>query len=149
MENITFDLLDMHRHGAAFYDYLRMRKRVFVDELGWDIPHNDFVECWNVLAEQPVRQFIPFSKIRNLVPNCADEFHRAEGMIVPYDLVHLLPCFIELDELDHWRAGQLGTRGLRTDAEDAKVREAVAVGKKIMFEQFLRRLFLDGGLHTI
>lgn len=44
MENITFDLLDMHRHGAAFYDYLKMRKRVFVDELGWDIPHNDFVE---------------------------------------------------------------------------------------------------------
>lgn len=44
MENITFDLLDMHRHGAAFYDYLRMRKQVFVDELGWDIPHNDFVE---------------------------------------------------------------------------------------------------------
>ncbi len=44
MENITFDLLNMHQHGAAFYDYLRMRKRVFVDELGWDIPHNDFVE---------------------------------------------------------------------------------------------------------
>ena len=44
MENITFDLLDMHRHGAAFYDYLKMRKRVFVDELGWDIPHNDFGE---------------------------------------------------------------------------------------------------------
>lgn len=44
MENITFDLLDMHRYGAAFYDYLSMRKRVFVDELGWDIPHNDFVE---------------------------------------------------------------------------------------------------------
>ena len=44
MENITFDLLNMHRYGAAFYDYLKMRKRVFVDELHWDIPHNDFVE---------------------------------------------------------------------------------------------------------
>jgi len=44
MENITFDLLNMHRYGAAFYDYLKMRKHVFVDELGWDIPHNDFVE---------------------------------------------------------------------------------------------------------
>lgn len=44
MENITFDLLNMHRYGTAFYDYLKMRKRVFVDELGWDIPHNDFVE---------------------------------------------------------------------------------------------------------
>ncbi|MCB2116093.1 MAG: autoinducer synthase [Rhodobacteraceae bacterium] len=44
MENITFDLLNMHRYGTAFYDYLKMRKQVFVDELGWDIPHNDFVE---------------------------------------------------------------------------------------------------------
>ena len=44
MENITFDLLNMHRYGTAFYNYLKMRKQVFVDELGWDIPHNDFVE---------------------------------------------------------------------------------------------------------
>lgn len=44
MENITFDLSDLHRHGTAFYDYLKLRKRFFVDELGWDIPHNDAVE---------------------------------------------------------------------------------------------------------
>lgn len=44
MHNITFDLSDLHRHGTAFYDYLRLRKRFFVDELGWDIPHNDSVE---------------------------------------------------------------------------------------------------------
>ncbi|WP_343078853.1 acyl-homoserine-lactone synthase [Ostreiculturibacter nitratireducens] len=44
MENITFDLSDLHRHGSAFYDYLRLRKHFFVDTLGWDIPHNDSVE---------------------------------------------------------------------------------------------------------
>ena len=44
MENITFDLSDLHRYGTAFYDYLRLRKHFFVDTLGWDIPHNDSVE---------------------------------------------------------------------------------------------------------
>jgi N-acyl-L-homoserine lactone synthetase len=44
VENITFDLSDVHRYGTAFYDYLRLRKRFFVDTLGWDIPHNDSVE---------------------------------------------------------------------------------------------------------
>ena len=44
MLNITFDLQELHRHGTAFYDYLRLRKHFFVDTLGWDIPHNDSVE---------------------------------------------------------------------------------------------------------
>ncbi|MEL6640296.1 MAG: acyl-homoserine-lactone synthase [Pseudomonadota bacterium] len=44
MENITFTLADMHRHGSAFYDYLGLRKRFFVDKLGWHIPHDDDVE---------------------------------------------------------------------------------------------------------
>jgi N-acyl-L-homoserine lactone synthetase len=44
MENIKFDFSDFHRHGRAFYDYLELRKRVFVDELKWDVPHNDAVE---------------------------------------------------------------------------------------------------------
>ncbi len=44
MENITFDFSSFHRHGRAFYEFLALRKRVFVDELGWDIPHNDEVE---------------------------------------------------------------------------------------------------------
>lgn len=44
MENITFNLSDLHRHGTAFYDYLKLRKQFFVDTLGWDIPHNDLVE---------------------------------------------------------------------------------------------------------
>ena len=34
MENITFDLSDLHRYGTAFYDYLRLRKHFFVDTLG-------------------------------------------------------------------------------------------------------------------
>ncbi|WP_226779152.1 acyl-homoserine-lactone synthase [Oceaniglobus trochenteri] len=41
---ITFDLSDMHLHGSAFYEFLALRKRFFVDTLAWDIPHNDDVE---------------------------------------------------------------------------------------------------------
>lgn len=44
MENVTFDLSSLHKHGTAFYDYLALRKHFFVDTLGWDIPHNDTVE---------------------------------------------------------------------------------------------------------
>ena len=44
MENIRFDFSDFHRHGRAFYEFLELRKKVFVDELKWDVPHNDTVE---------------------------------------------------------------------------------------------------------
>ncbi|KEO56060.1 acyl-homoserine-lactone synthase [Thioclava pacifica] len=44
MQNCTFEFSELHRFGAAFYDFLRLRKQVFVDELGWDVPHNDEVE---------------------------------------------------------------------------------------------------------
>lgn len=44
MENIHFDFSDFHRYGSAFYEFLALRKQVFVDQLGWDIPHNDTVE---------------------------------------------------------------------------------------------------------
>ena len=44
MENVTFNLAQLHTHGAAFYDFLRLRKRFFVDQLGWQIPHDDDVE---------------------------------------------------------------------------------------------------------
>lgn len=44
MRDITFDFLGQHRHGTAFHDFLRLRKSFFVDELGWDIPHDDDVE---------------------------------------------------------------------------------------------------------
>jgi len=44
MENIRFDFSDFHRHGRAFYEFLELRKKVFVDQLKWDVPHNDVVE---------------------------------------------------------------------------------------------------------
>ncbi|SDL41194.1 acyl-homoserine-lactone synthase [Aliiruegeria lutimaris] len=44
MKNIRFDMSSMHEHGDAFYGFLRLRKRLFVDTLSWDIPHNDVVE---------------------------------------------------------------------------------------------------------
>jgi N-acyl-L-homoserine lactone synthetase len=44
MENITFNLSQLHQYGTAFYDFLGLRKRFFVDQLGWDIPHDDDVE---------------------------------------------------------------------------------------------------------
>lgn len=44
MHDIAFDFLGQYRHGTALYQYLRIRKRFFVDILGWDIPHNDEVE---------------------------------------------------------------------------------------------------------
>ncbi len=44
MDNICFDFSDFHRHGSAFYKFLALRKQVFVDDLGWQVPHNDTVE---------------------------------------------------------------------------------------------------------
>lgn len=44
MENIRFDFSDFHRHGSSFYQFLALRKKVFVDDLGWDVPHNASVE---------------------------------------------------------------------------------------------------------
>lgn len=44
MENIRFDFSDFHQHGRAFYEFLQLRKQVFVDELKWDVPHNANVE---------------------------------------------------------------------------------------------------------
>ena len=44
MENITFNLTELHKHGTAFFEFLALRKKFFVDQLGWDIPHDDDVE---------------------------------------------------------------------------------------------------------
>jgi acyl homoserine lactone synthase len=44
MRCITFDFLSQYRHGNVFLQYLQIRKRLFVDRLGWDIPHDDDVE---------------------------------------------------------------------------------------------------------
>ena len=44
MHHITLQLTSSHHHGSAFWDYLRLRKRFFVDDLHWPIPHNNDVE---------------------------------------------------------------------------------------------------------
>lgn len=44
MEKITFNLTELHKHGTAFFEFLALRKKFFVDQLGWDIPHDDDVE---------------------------------------------------------------------------------------------------------
>lgn len=44
MRNIVFDMASMHLHGASFYDFLRLRKQFFIDELGWDVPTDGKVE---------------------------------------------------------------------------------------------------------
>lgn len=44
MRCIAFDFLDQHRYGTAFREYLQIRKRLFVDRLHWNIPHNQEVE---------------------------------------------------------------------------------------------------------
>ena len=44
MENLRFDFSDLHRYGRAFYEFLALRKQIFVDEMKWDVPHNDTVE---------------------------------------------------------------------------------------------------------
>lgn len=44
MENISFNLAQLHEYGSAFYEFLGLRKRFFVDQLGWKIPHDDEVE---------------------------------------------------------------------------------------------------------
>src|SRR6056297_2711516 len=44
MHYITLSLRDLHHYGPAFYEYLALRKRFFVDALGWSIPHDEQVE---------------------------------------------------------------------------------------------------------
>jgi N-acyl-L-homoserine lactone synthetase len=44
MDNLRFDFSNLHTHGNAFYQFLGLRKRVLVDQLRWQVPHNDEVE---------------------------------------------------------------------------------------------------------
>jgi N-acyl-L-homoserine lactone synthetase len=44
MHFVTFDFKNFHKFGSTFYDYLGLRKKYFVDELNWDIFHDDHVE---------------------------------------------------------------------------------------------------------
>lgn len=44
MENVTFNLTALHNYNDAFWGYLKLRKHLFVDQLGWDIPHDNQFE---------------------------------------------------------------------------------------------------------
>ncbi|PWJ19352.1 acyl-homoserine-lactone synthase [Jannaschia seohaensis] len=44
MRSVTFDMSTMHLHGSAFYDFLKLRKSFFVDQLGWRLPTDGIVE---------------------------------------------------------------------------------------------------------
>lgn len=44
MDNITFELTNLHHFGPAYFDYLKLRKKFFVDQLNWKIAHNDEYE---------------------------------------------------------------------------------------------------------
>ena len=44
MKGITFNFTQLHNHGSAFFEFLALRKLFFVDELEWDIPHDESVE---------------------------------------------------------------------------------------------------------
>ena len=71
MHRIIFNMASMHRHGTAFYDFLRLRKTFFVDQLGWDIPHDDEVEmdqydnpqAWYVLVQSEEGQVVGGGRI--------------------------------------------------------------------------------------
>lgn len=44
MQLHVFDLSTAHQHGSVFWDFLSLRKRYFVDRLGWAVPHDASVE---------------------------------------------------------------------------------------------------------
>ena len=55
MNNVRFDFSTLHRHGTAFWEFLALRKQIFVDQLHWDIPHNAEVEMDQY--DTPVAQY--------------------------------------------------------------------------------------------
>ena len=44
MQHITFGFTSLHTRGEAFFGFLALRKRFFVDTLNWDIPHDSVLE---------------------------------------------------------------------------------------------------------
>lgn len=44
MEVVDFEFLSQSKFGETFVDFLKLRKRHFVDQLCWQIPHNREVE---------------------------------------------------------------------------------------------------------
>jgi hypothetical protein len=65
------------------------------------------------------------------------------GVVVPHQLVNLLPVLIVLDELDDRCCGQLSPMMLATQAEHAQVGEALPLCELIVIEKFVIGLFLD------
>ncbi len=44
MHAVNFPFSALHLHSTTFFDFLALRKKVFVDDLGWDVPHDDTYE---------------------------------------------------------------------------------------------------------
>ena len=40
----TMSFASMHRYGELYVNYMQTRKKVFIDELGWNLPHADGME---------------------------------------------------------------------------------------------------------
>lgn len=44
MKTAIIDWSNIHENGNLWFNHLKLRKRVFVDDAGWDVPHTDLVE---------------------------------------------------------------------------------------------------------
>lgn len=56
MKTTICDWSNLHLHGSLWYDHHRLRKTVFVDGSGWDIPHTNEVE-WDQY-DTPLTKYI-------------------------------------------------------------------------------------------
>lgn len=45
MQHTVVSWKTIHEHGHLWWQHLEMRKRLFVDEMGWEIPHTEQVEA--------------------------------------------------------------------------------------------------------
>jgi acyl homoserine lactone synthase len=44
LKTMAFTMATMHRHGDAFWQFLQLRRKHFVQTLGWNVPHNGVAE---------------------------------------------------------------------------------------------------------
>jgi hypothetical protein len=70
-------------------------------------------------------------------------------VVVPDQLVDLLPVLVVLDELDDRSGGQLSAMMLATETEHAQIGEVRSLCELIVIEQLIVRLLLDGRLDAI
>lgn len=61
MQTIQCNWGDMHRYGPLWFEHLKLRKRVFVDGAGWDVPHIGGAE-WDQYDTPATEYFITFQK---------------------------------------------------------------------------------------